>query len=411
MRKSLMLIFVTLTCVLRLSASPADTLGLGFKSFDQLDSSVTVWYLQRHLSQVSEDTPSSASFENEASDEVYIQRLQQLNSFIPLIYNDDVRRYIRSYSEKSHSWISQMVSLSYYYMPIIENELVRNGLPVELEVLPIVISQLDPRCESFSEGNRGLWQFSVSEGKSYGLRIDSFVDERMDPYKSTEAAVKALKQYYEILGDWNLAIAALASSPNTVRAAMSKVGGSTSFSSICGALPKGAQTIVPKFVAMLYTMHYRKELGIKPIACVMPSTSSELVADKDIDLRQVAKQSGVSVDELTNVNPQYLHYIIPSGCIFRIPGEHSSKIYSLGDALYAPSEAKKEIVNNSSKEKPEVAASVAPASTAKRNTYKVKSGDTLGGIAAKYHISVSKLKSLNHLTKDLIRPGQILYTN
>ncbi|MCQ2141938.1 MAG: transglycosylase SLT domain-containing protein [Bacteroidales bacterium] len=410
MRKLLVAILTMMVSAMGLSAAPVDTLRLNFKSFDQIDSSVTIWYLQKHKAELASDTPSS-SFVGETGDEVYIKRLQEIHSYIPLIYNDSVRSYIRSYSEKSSTWISQMMSLCYYYMPIIESELARNGLPMELKVLPIVISQLDPRCESFSEGNKGLWQFSLSEAKSFGLKIDSFVDERMDPYKSTEAAVKALKQYYDSLGDWNLAIAALASSLNTVRAAMAKSGGSTSFESISSSLPKNAQTIVPKFVAMLYTVHYRKELGIIPIACTLPGSVSEHVAERNIDLRQVAKLSGVQVDELTNVNPQYLHYIIPSGFVFRVPGEYSSAVYSLADALYTPSEVQKPIVDNSSKDKPAVSTNAVQSSPAKRSTYKVKSGDTLGGIAAKHHMSVAKLKKLNNLTKDLIRPGQILYTN
>lgn len=414
MRKLQFVILALMCLTLELSASPADTLGLGFKSFDQIDSSVTLWYIQQHRAEVMADTPESASFTQGAKDEEYIQRLQQMNSFIPLFFNDDVRSYIRAYSEKSSSWISQMVSLCYYYMPIIETELARNGLPMELKALPVVISQLDPRCESFSEGNRGLWQFSLSEAKSYGLKIDSFVDERMDPFKSTEAAVKALKQYYESLGDWNLAIAALGSSLNIVRGAMAKAGGVTSFVGISSHLPKNAQTLVPKFVAMLYTMNYRKELGIRPIACVMPSALTEIIAEKNIDLRQVAMLSGVGVDELTSVNPQYLHYVIPEGFILRVPSEYTSRIIGLGEKLYTPSDEPKLVVATKVADETAVnkpATSGQPSSSVKRNTYKVKSGDTLGGIAAKHHISVAKLKKLNNLTKDLIRPGQILYTN
>ena len=175
---------------------------------DVSDSLLNIWYAHRMASEegLEEFDMDSVRFESNVPDEVYIERLKKMNSFISLPYNDIVKNYIILYSEKMPTKMAHMLGLCQYYMPIFDETFNKHGLPEELKAMAIIESAMNPLAVSRA-GAKGMWQFMFSTAKMYGLHIDSFVDERLDPVKAADAAARYLQDAYEIFGDWNLAIA------------------------------------------------------------------------------------------------------------------------------------------------------------------------------------------------------------
>ena len=216
------------------------------------DSLFTLWHSnsQTRDEYIDEYNLDSVRFQSNVPDEVYIERLKRMGSFITLPYNDIVKNYIILYSEKMPTKMSQMLGLCKYYMPIFEETLNRHGMPEELKAMAIIESALNPRATS-RVGAKGLWQFMYATAKMYGLQIDSFVDERTDPVKSSEAAAKYMKDAYRIFGDWNLAIASYNCGAGNVNKAIRRSGGSREFWDIYPYLPRETRGYVPAFVGAL----------------------------------------------------------------------------------------------------------------------------------------------------------------
>lgn len=336
------------------------------------------------------------------SDEEYRARLEQMDSFITLPYNNVVKNLIVSYSEKNRKGFGKVVALADLYMPIFEETLDFYGLPQELKVMSIIESRLNLRATS-PVGAKGLWQFTYRAGRHYGLRINSFVDERMDLYKSTDAAARYLRDAYAAFGDWTLAICAYNCGYGGVRKAINRAGGKKDFWSIYPYLPNETRNYVPAFVAALYTMYYREELGIDPAELSMPDMIDTVHVKTRVHLEQVSELSGISLSTLRTLNPSYLYDIIPGdkgAYILYLPSEQIEDYLACENQIplyntdkYFPPSVVKDLNNNSNN----------------RITYKVKSGDCLGTIAKKHGVTVSKLKSWNNLKSDNLRIGQTLY--
>ena len=366
------------------------------------DSLLNMWYVHRMASEDTDINMDSVKFESNVPDEVYVERIKKMNSFITLPYNDIVRNYIIRYSEKMPERMSHMLGLCEYYMPLFEEILNRYDMPEELKAMAIIESAMNPLAVS-RVGAKGMWQFMYNTAKIYGLHIDSFVDERLDPIKSAEAAALYLRDAYEIFGDWNLAIASYNCGAGNVNKAIRRSGGKRAFWDIWPYLPRETRGYVPAFVGALYTMTYYKEHGIKPAAVEMPVAVDTFVINRQLHLRQVSELTGAPLDELKNLNPQYRHEIIPGNereYILRLPYTYTNAFIEHEDSLYRH---KTDVYFN-----PVTIKKIKDGGDGERIVYKVKSGDYLGKIAGRYRVSVAQIKRWNNLKSNNIRVGQRL---
>jgi len=235
------------------------------------DSLLNLWYVHKLIAEddesITEDL-DSAHFKSNVPDSVYVDRINRMNSFITLPYNDIVKNHIIKYSEKMPATMSRILGLCEYYMPIFQEIFNKYDLPEELKAMAIIESAMNPLAVS-RVGAKGMWQFMYQTAKIYGLHIDSFVDERLDPVKAADAAARYLQDAYNIFGDWNLAIASYNCGAGNVNKAIRRSGGSRAFWDIWPFLPRETRGYVPAFVGALYTMNYYKEHGIKPEAVGM----------------------------------------------------------------------------------------------------------------------------------------------
>lgn len=367
------------------------------------DSLLNIWYAHKKAEgEIDFDEMDSVKFESNVPDEVYVERLKMMNSFITLPYNDIVKRYIILYSEKMPERMSHMLGLCKYYMPVFEEIFDRYDLPIELKAMTIIESALNPRAVS-PVGAKGMWQFMYNTAKMYGLHIDSFVDERMDPVKSAEAAAQYLEDAYEIFGDWNLAIASYNCGAGNVLKAIRRAGGKRGFWDIWPYLPRETRGYGPAFVGALYTLTYHKEHGIKPADVGMPVAVDTFRINRQLHLKQVSEMTGAPLEELKNLNPQYRHEIIPGHTreyILRLPYTYTNAFIEHEDSIYRH---KADIYLN-----PATIKKIQEGGDGEMIWYKVKSGDYLGKIAGRYRVSVAQIKRWNNLKSNNIRVGQRL---
>ena len=367
------------------------------------DSLLNICYAHRMASDDTEEFDmDSVRFESNVPDEVYIERLKKMNSFISLPYNDIVKNYIILYSEKMPTKMAHMLGLCQYYMPIFDETFNKHDLPEELKAMAIIESAMDPLAVSRA-GAKGMWQFMYATAKMYGLHIDSFVDERMDPFKAADAAARYLQDAYEIFGDWNLAIASYNCGAGNVNKAIRRSGGKRAFWDIWPYLPRETRGYVPAFVGALYAMTYYKEHGIKPEAIEMPIHVDTFKINKQLHLKQVAELTGAPLEELKNLNPQYRHDIIPGNSreyILKLPYKYTNAFIEHEDSVYT--HKYDEFFN------PTTIKKIQDGADGERIVYVVKNGDYLGRIASRNRCTVAQIKRWNGLKSNNIRVGQRL---
>ncbi|MBR6549649.1 MAG: transglycosylase SLT domain-containing protein [Paludibacteraceae bacterium] len=345
----------------------------------------------------------------ELPDSVYKIRLQALPLVVEVPYNEVVRRYILRYVKHSPRQLAALQRKSEYYFPIFEDIIARHQLPYELCYLSIVESALNPQARSHM-GAAGLWQFMPATGKRYGLEVNSLVDERMDPIRATEAACRYLSDLYGIFNDWNLAIAAYNCGPGNVNKAIHRAGGKRDFWSIYPFLPKETRGYLPIFIAVVYAMNYAEMHGICPSEPLLTMASDTIVTNQRQHLKQIAENLDIPLSELRRLNPQYPRDIIPGNKDYAIclpiekagayiDNEHAILAYQ-ADELINNRRAEIELLQRTSV--------YGGYSINGITYYKIKEGDTLGGIAQKFHVSVKQLKAWNGLKSDAIRAGKTL---
>ena len=389
---------------------PVNDLTLGLTAA-QADSLVAVWHERQQAEAfteffdrfVLEDSTATAEIPDPVLDTLYAERLQALVSPIPLPYNYIVKGYINRYINPRYGTISRILGLSQYYFPIIENALLREELPIELRALPIIESALQPTAVS-PVGAVGLWQFMPSTGKSYGLEINSLVDERRDPVRATEAACRYLKDLYAIYNDWTLAIAAYNCGPGNVNKAIARSGGKT-FWEIYDYLPRETRGYVPAFIGASYAYAYHRQHGIDPEPAPVPLSVDTVRIDHLLHFQQIASTIDLPVETLRLLNPQYKLDIVPATTktyTLVLPQRNVSQYIAHEaeirgkDSLYL-----KEYINPANIEKKRQQQS--------GTVYVVKRGDTLGAIARRYHVTVSQLMRWNKLkSAHKLRIGQRL---
>lgn len=345
----------------------------------------------------------------ELPDSVYKARLQALPFVIEVPYNEVVRRYIQRYVKHSPRQLASLQRKAEYYFPLFEDILGKHDLPYELCYLPVVESALNPQAHSHM-GAAGLWQFMPATGKIYGLEVNSLVDERMDPLRSTEAACRFLKSLYGIFNDWNLAIAAYNCGPGNVNKAIHRAGGKRDFWSIYPFLPSETRAYLPLFIAAAYAMNYADVHGICPADLQITMKTDTIVTFERQHLQQVADNLDIPLAELRRLNPQYARDILPGEKAYALclPIEKAGLYIDQQDSILAY-KAKELIHNRRDEIELLQRTSVHGGYSVNGVTYyKIKEGDTLGGIAKKFHVSVKQLKAWNGLKSDIIRAGKTL---
>lgn len=372
---------------------------------NDIDSLLKVYYMEQSLNINDFDlrVVDRDSLTSEIPDSVYIERLSQLNSFIPIQFNKSVKNCIIRYTDKMPGATRKIVSLAQCYLPQIEEIFVDEyGLPQELKAMAVIESAFNPRALSRA-GAKGMWQFMYVTARQYGLTINSYVDERMDPVKSCRAAAQYLTDSYKVFGDWSLAIASYNCGPGNVLKAIKRSGGKTDFWEIYNYLPSETRGYLPAFIAALYVLKYYPEHGIKPIPVSLPSAVDTFHIHQNIHFNQIAEHTDIPVDVLRDLNPQYFKDMIPGtekDYILRIPA-------SFG-AIYASKE--KDIYHSadSIRSNVKIPGDNAKSDSESNITHTVTEGETLAAIAMKYHTTVVEIKKWNNLGENPIQTGQTL---
>lgn len=343
------------------------------------------------------------------SDSIYKARLQALPCVIELPYNERVRAFLLRYVKRSPKQVARLMRMSEYYFPLFEEALNRYQLPYELRYLPIIESALNPIARSYV-GAAGLWQFMPATGKLYGLEINSLVDERMDPIRATDAACRFLSNLYKIYGDWNLVIAAYNCGGGNVNKAIRRAGGKRDFWSIYPFLPRETRNYVPIFIAANYAMNYGHEHGICKAPIEKAMLTDTICINQRMHLQQVSENLEISMEELRRLNPQYSRDILPGGKDYTLclPTEKVGLFIEQQDSIIAY-KADSLIHNRRAEIDLAKVTSINGAYRVNGVTYyTIKNGDTLGGIAKRFHCSVKQLKQWNGLKSDIIRAGKKL---
>lgn len=415
----LLLLFINATFILNAQRSNKpgnDDFDALAQQSEYIDQLVNNWYVKRSLSGNENFTGNENIINNtEIPDSVYIERLFKMPTIVPMSYNDIVKKWIQFYTRNT-STRRYMLGISEYYMPYFEEIFDRYDLPLELKYMSIIESALNPRARSRS-GAVGLWQFMYPTGKMYGLEINSYVDERMDVLKSTDAAARYLRDMYKIFGDWNLSIAAYNSGAGNVKKAIRRSGGKTDYWEIYPYLPKETRGYIPAFIAALYSMNYYKEHNIIPKKIDMKIITDTVMINKKLHLKQVAEYLKIDFDKLTILNPQYKKHIIPGhykSYPLRLPFENISaflvsedEIYKYKDSIFLTDQVN--IIEASKNSRPYISNyNYNPPSNKgkKKLQYTIKSGDTYSNIAEWYDVSTNDLKYWNNTRSTKLQIGQ-----
>ena len=351
--------------------------------------------------------------------EVYIDRLKRMPTIIEMPYNEVVQKFIDRYSGRLRHSVSYMLGASNFYMPIFEEALETYGLPLELKYLPVIESALNPTAVS-RVGATGLWQFMLATGKRYGLEVNSLVDDRRDPIKSSYAAANYLKDLYKVFGDWNLVIAAYNCGPDQINKAIHRAKGSKDYWQIYPYLPKETRGYVPAFIAANYIMTYYCEHNICPMTTRLPAKTDTVMVDRNVHLEQIAAVCNIDIEQLRTLNPSYRRDIAPGATklsAIRLPQTEVGKFIDMQDSIYAynaealfTKRATVEVNDNT----PTYTRSSSSRSKSKKRTSRrgktvtIKSGQTLSEIAKRNGTTVAKLKKLNGLKGTNIRAGKKL---
>lgn len=390
----------------------------------EVDSLLNLYYSKTYLQQ-----DEDCNYRDENRDypkEVYIERLSRLPNVMEMPYNEIVQKFIDRYTGRLRHSVSYMLGASNFYIPIFEEALEAYGLPLELKYLPVIESALNPKATSHA-GAAGLWQFMVATGKQYGLEINSLIDERRDPIKSSYAAAHYLKDLYNIFGDWSLVIAAYNCGPENINKAIHRADGQADYWKIYPYLPRETRGYVPAFIAANYVMNYYCEHNICPMRTTLPAKTDTVVVSKDVHLKQIADVCGIDIEELRTLNPQYRRDIVNGNnkpSVIRMPANATNTFIANEDSIYryetdalltrrslVEVESSKYTTSTSSTRKSYSKSKSRKRKSSRRSRTRkksvtVRSGDTLSEIAERHHTTVKKLRQLNGIKGNNIRAGK-----
>jgi membrane-bound lytic murein transglycosylase D len=333
-------------------------------------------------------------------DFVYESRLAKLdaNSPFDLVYNPHVKGFIELYAMRRRTLVSRMMGLSQLYYPMFEEIFDRHNIPLELKHLAVIESALNPNARSKC-GATGLWQFMYPTGKMYGLTVNSYIDERSNVYKATEAAAEYLKSLYGMFGDWQMVLAAYNAGPGTISKAIRRSGGKKTYWEIRPFLPTETQAYVPAFIAANYVMNYPTEHNI--YASTPRKTYFEVdtaIVKETMSFEQISTALDVPIEEVIYFNPQYRKNVIPEGGnSLTLPKAKIGMFFTNEAEIYAAIKSQKLVVAGNSVAVKEI-----------QKTHTVRNGEKISTIARKYGVTVADIRSWNYIGKKGIRAGKKL---
>lgn len=421
------------------------------------DSLINEWMAKKYL--YPDTTCANPDYNPTFTTEEYQERLRRLPVVMEMPYNSVVQKFIDQYSGRLRRTVSYALGAGNFYIPIFEEALDYYGLPLELKYLPVIESALEPKAKS-SAGAVGLWQFMLATGKRYDLKVNSLIDERQDPYKSSWAAARYLRDLYKIYRDWNLVIAAYNCGPTNVNKAIHRANGVRDYWTIYPYLPSETRGYVPAFIAANYIMNYYCEHNICPMKTKLPITTDTVTIMRDLHMQQVAELCNIDVEAIQALNPQYRTQLIPGSSgpmTLRLPTETLNTFIDLKDSVYnyrvdelltrrssvevddrldnrsvaskrraarqqsasESSSSSRSSASKSSSRKSSRSSSSKSSSRSSRSSRKskkvkssasatVRKGDTLIEIAHRNGTTVEKLKKKNKIKGNMIKPGQKL---
>lgn len=421
------------------------------------DSLINEWMAKKYL--YPDTTCANPDYNPTFTTEEYQERLRRLPVVMEMPYNSVVQKFIDQYSGRLRRTVSYALGAGNFYIPIFEEALDYYGLPLELKYLPVIESALEPKAKS-PAGAVGLWQFMLATGKRYDLKVNSLIDERQDPYKSSWAAARYLRDLYKIYRDWNLVIAAYNCGPTNVNKAIHRADGVRDYWTIYPYLPSETRGYVPAFIAANYIMNYYCEHNICPMKTKLPITTDTVTIMRDLHMQQVAELCNINVEAIQALNPQYRTQLIPGSSgpmTLRLPTETLNTFIDLKDSVYnyrvdelltrrscvevddrldnrsvaskrraarqqsasESSSSSRSSASKSSSRKSSRSSSSKSSSRSSRSSRKskkekssasatVRKGDTLIEIAHRNGTTVEKLKKKNKIKGNIIKPGQKL---
>ena len=369
----------------------------------EIDSLLYDWQTRNFLSfdEACETTSENPQFDAQT----YANRLSRLPNVVEMPYNNVVQKYIDLYSGRLRNSVAVLLGRGNFYNPIFEEALESYQIPLELKYLPIIESALNPTAVSRA-GAVGLWQFMITTGKQYGLEVTSLIDERRDPIKASYAAARYLRDLYNILGDWTLAIAGYNCGPNNITKAIKRAGGAKDYWTIYPYLPAETRGYVPAFIAANYIMNYYCDHNICPVNTTLPQGTDTIQVSKNVRMERIAELCGISQEELKVLNPQYRTTLIPGdahACTLRMPTSAINAFIEAGDSIYVPPT---EVVAQIDVPVVEQPRAKKGKSSGRAKYATVRNGDTLGKIAARNGTSVANLRRLNGIRGNTVYAGR-----
>ncbi|MBB1193068.1 lytic transglycosylase [Flavobacterium sp. SOK18b] len=351
------------------------------------------------------------------------QRLAAMDAKSPfnIEYNPGLENLIKSFLKNRKKSFERLMAVSEYYFPLMEEALAKQNVPLEIKYLAVVESALNPKAVS-RMGATGLWQFMYQTGKQYGLKIDSYVDERSDPLKSSDAATQYMTNMYKIFGDWDLVLAAYNSGPGNVAKAIRRSGGQQNYWNIRKNLPRETQGYVPAFLATMYIYEYHKEHGIVPNRAKVKHFATDTVMIKrQMTFKQISELLDVPVAQLQLLNPSYKLNVVPfyhdQTHFLRLPQEKVAVFASNEDKIYAYAQYEKDksekpfMLAKTTVVKDSLRANTESLAATKSVYYKVKKGDNIASVALKYGVTIAEIKKWNHIKGNNIAYGRSLKIN
>ena len=394
------------------TATQADDLRYEELLNSEMNKMLDLWYVKREMANshsiLNKFSDDHAEITETTMDSIYIQRLNKLNSVVQLGYSPLVRNYINLYANKRQRSSSAILGLAQYYYPWMMETFDKYGLPEELVYITIIESSLNPVAVS-PAGATGIWQFMYQTGKTYGLEVNSFVDDRRDPVKATDAAARHLRDLYNIFGDWGLAISAYNCGAGNVKKAIYRSGGKTNFWEVKQYLPRETQNYFPAFIGAYYMMNYYKAHGITPTKISIPSSVDTVMVKKEVHFEQIAHVLNIDIDEIRTLNPQYKREVIPAfdkSFPLKLRSNDIIRFIALQDSIYKYEYdtffGPLQVYVNAYTGKTDATG------TTKKKWHTVKSGENLSKIASRYGLSVEELKKMNKLKSNYLKTGQKL---